>query len=454
MSPELLFVDDDSTLRRVLSREIEDLGYEVHAHESAEEALAALGSMKLDLALLDLSLPGMDGLGLMRELSQRLPGVPSIMLTGHGGVKDAVEAMRCGAYDFLEKPVGLDALEQVLARATQHSQLLRENHRLREVIQQDGGEQELLGEDATIIELRNLIAKVASSSASVLISGENGTGKELIARTIHRLSGLANRPFVVLNCGAVQESLFASELFGHEKGAFTGAHKKRMGLFEAAHGGTLLLDEVGELPREVQPQLLRALQFGEVRPVGSDSVQSVQVRVLSATNRNLMEDVQEGSFREDLYYRLAPLLIEAPALRDRPGDIRLLAKLFLERQNQSRPDTEQLQFAPGALECLGKHDWPGNVRELENALVRLTTLASTQTIQVEEVERHVLQYRNLTSGPLPTLDIEQLERIAIDEALERHSGNRQRAAAELGIAIKTLYNKMRRYSIEATGDGS
>ena len=452
MSPELLFVDDDPTLRRVLSREIEDLGFTVHACASAEMALEQLDSWQLDLALLDLNLPGMDGLALMHELKRRLPNVPSIMLTGHGGIREAVEAMRRGAYDFLEKPIGLDALEQALSRATRHAALIRENQRLRDTIDQEADRGELLGEDSKIIELRALLGKVASSDASVLITGENGTGKELIARTIHRLSAQAEHPFIVVNCGAIQESLFASELFGHEKGAFTGAHKKRLGLFEAAHGGTLFLDEVGELPREVQPQLLRALQFGEVRPVGSDSVQIVQVRILAATNRDLLEDVQTGSFREDLYYRLAPLLINSPPLRERPGDIPLLAQTFLSRHNRALDTASQLQFAPDALELLASHDWPGNVRELENALVRLTTLADSRTIRGDDVERYVLQYQKLASGPLPTLDIEQLEQVAIVEALDRHAGNRKRAAAELGIAIKTLYNKMRRYSIETSSD--
>jgi DNA-binding NtrC family response regulator len=284
----------------------------------------------------------------------------------------------------------------------------------------------------------------------VLIQGENGTGKELVARRIHDSGPRAGRPFVVVNCGAIPESLVESELFGHERGAFTGANKASIGLFEAAHGGTLFLDEVGELPLSIQPVLLRAIQFGEIRPVGSNVTREVDCRVLAATNRDLEVEQARGKFREDLYYRLATLLVRVPALRERAEDIPELLEAFLQR---SAPvDQVRLKIDPSALEALRAHDWPGNVRELENAATRLVTFSDGRSITAEDVEQFVTHRRSKrntsASGDLPTLDLEALERHAIVEALSLHSGVRSTTAATLGISVKTLYNKIRRYGIE------
>jgi two-component system response regulator HydG len=439
----VLFVDDDKTFREVLKRELEAFGCQVRAFPSAEGVAEQTEREPADVALIDLRLPGSDGMELLTRLRAADENLPLVMLTGHGSVREAVEAMRRGAYDFLTKPVSLETLEQVLLRAFAQRDLLEENRRLRRLAGTDDSASELLGEEPPVRALRELIARVAPSTASVLILGESGTGKELVARAIHRQGPRAQRPFVIVHCGAIPENLIESELFGHERGAFTGAERRRVGLFEAAHGGTLFLDEVGELPLGLQPVLLRALQFGEIRAVGGNRVNRVDVRVLAATNRDLMAEVEAGRFREDLYYRLATLLVEVPPLRARRADVALLARVFLERE--ARVLGRALEFEPAALERLAAHDWPGNVRELENVVTRLATLTPGPRIGREEVERFVVPLRRAGGAALPTLDVEELERLAVLAALEKHGGNKRAAAAELGLSPKTLYSKLARY---------
>jgi two-component system response regulator HydG len=443
---QLLLVDDDNALREVLRRELEDFGLVVHAFADPASALAHAGAQPVDVALIDLRLPGMDGLELLKRLRALDEALPVVLLTGHGAVREAVEAMRHGAHDFLTKPASLEALERVLARACSQRDLLQENRRLRRLADPDEGQAEILGESAPIRALCSLIERVAPSAAPVLISGESGTGKELVARAIHAQSPRAARPFVVVHCGAIPESLVESELFGHERGAFTGADRRRTGLFEAAHGGTLFLDELGELPLAVQPVLLRALQFGEVRAVGGNRVLKVDVRVVAATHRDLPAEVEKRAFREDLYYRLSALVVEVPPLRARPGDVELLARALLEREAAKLG--RHLVLEPAALAALARLDWPGNVRELENAILRLATLTAAERITVADVERFVTTRRRPPAGigALPTLDVEELERLAVHAALEKHSGNKRAAAAELGLSPKTLYAKLEKYA--------
>jgi two-component system response regulator HydG len=452
MNPRtVLFVDDDETFRKVLARELEHAGYRVHAFPDAETALAGATDADPDVALVDLRLPGMDGMDLLERLSAASPGLPIVLLTGHGAVPEAVAAMRRGAFDFLTKPAPLDRVEQCLERACRHRDLTRENARLRELVQRsdDGsGGTEILGSSALMHALRALIARVADSDANALIVGENGTGKELVAHRLHELSPRSEHPFVVVNCGAIAEDLIESELFGHERGAFTGAERKRTGLLEAAHGGTVFLDEIGELPLTTQPALLRAVQFGEIRPVGAHASRHVDVRVIAATNRDILREVEEGRFREDLYYRIAALVIEVPPLRERKGDVPELALYFLARINGRRPEEKRAELTPDALAKLTSYDWRGNVRELENAIVRLATLCPSPRIDAADVERHVQRRRVEGSGGLPTLYLDDLQRLAVVEALRRHEGNRGRAAVELGIAVKTLYNKIHSYAVQ------
>jgi len=442
----VLFVDDDATLREVLRRELLDFGCQVAAFGAPGAALEHVAHEPADVALIDLRLPDMDGLELLRRLREIDATLPVVMLTGHGAVREAVEAMRLGAHDFLTKPISLEALEHTLRRACNERDLLLENRRLRRLTDTDAGLDagEILGESAPVQALRELIARVAPADAHVLVQGESGTGKELVARAIHARSRRAAHPFVVVHCGAIPENLVESELFGHERGAFTGAERRRAGLFEAAHGGTLFLDELGELPLTVQPVLLRALQFGEVRAVGGNRVQRVDVRVVAATHRDLLAEVHAGRFREDLYYRLAPLVVEVPPLRARKGDVERLARVLLEREGAKLG--RRLAIEPAALAALSRHDWPGNVRELENAITRLATLGAGPTVTAADVERFVITREKPVAGALPTLDIEELERLAVLAALEKHAGNKRAAAAELGVSPKTLYSKLARYA--------
>jgi two-component system, NtrC family, C4-dicarboxylate transport response regulator DctD len=443
VKPRILFVDDDPTLRKVLARELADAGFDVRAFASADGVLDAVRERPPDAVLLDLRLPGIGGLGLLKQLRAADENVQVVMLTGHGAVPEAVEAMRLGANDFLTKPVHLDVLDQVLRHAAEKRALLEDNARLRRAVEPQAAAG-LVGESAAMQRLRREVERIARSDSHVLIQGENGTGKELVARQVHALSGRASAPFVVLNCGAIPSTLVESELFGHERGAFTGADKRRIGLFEAAHGGTLFLDEIGELPKAVQPALLRAIQFGEVRPVGGDRTREVDVRVLAATNRCLEAMTKTGEFREDLYYRVATLVLDVPPLRARRDDIGALADLFLGRC--AARAGRKLSLDEAALARLKEHDWPGNVRELENAAERLCVMAEGTSVDADLVERYVLRHRT-GRGELPTLDLDGLEKIAIQAALERHDGDKKAAAATLGIALKTLYNKLDRYGL-------
>ncbi|MCC7015475.1 MAG: sigma-54-dependent Fis family transcriptional regulator [Planctomycetes bacterium] len=444
MKPRIFFVDDDDTLRKVLGRELDEAGFETRTFPSAEGVVEALRAEPPDALLLDLRLPGIDGIELLKRIRAADEGAQVVVLTGHGAVPEAVEAMRQGAHDFLTKPVRLDVLEQVLRRAIERRALIDDNARLRRVVEQDFAKSGMLGQGQAMKRLRHEIERVAKSDSHVLVQGENGTGKELVARNIHSLSQRSIQPFVVVNCGAVPSTLVESELFGHEKGSFTGADKRRIGLFEAAHGGTMFLDEIGELPKPVQPVLLRALQFGEIRPVGSDRTRKVDVRVIAATNRDLFERIREGSFREDLYYRVAPLVIEVPPLRARREDIRGLAQAFVARSAARVGRVVELDEA--AYQRLEEHDWPGNVRELENAAERLCVMADGTRIGPEMVERYVFR-KTASKGDLPTLNVDELERLAIIAALERHGGDKKVAAVTLGIALKTLYNKLDRYGL-------
>lgn len=447
--PRLLFVEDDDTFRGVLTRELDGLGYTVTARADAEGALAFAAENTIDLALLDLRLGGTSGIELLGSLKQLAPGVPVLFLTGQGSMPDAVEAMRAGAFDFLVKPTPLDELELVLGRALEHGRLLRQNERLKSL---DGRNKakHLLGESAVMRSLRDAIPRIAQSDASVLIQGANGTGKELVARAIHEASPRSEEAFVVVNCGAIPAELFESELFGHTRGAFTGADRRRLGLMALAEEGTLFLDEIGELPISLQPALLRALQFGEYRPVGQERNEQANVRFLAATNRELEESVEAGEFREDLYHRIATLVVHVPALRERGRDVELLAERFLTLYNEHVGEEQRKRMSPEALTRLGTHPWSGNVRELENVITRAVTLVEGPTIELADVERHLRPARRANSPTetrLPSLDLATLERAAIVQALQKHAGHRARAAAELGLASKTLYNKIRNQGI-------
>jgi DNA-binding NtrC family response regulator len=438
----VLLVEDDDSLRRVLQKELARMGFAVTVHPTGGGVGAVVADVEPHAMLLDLHLPDVAGLDVLGQVRQQDARVPVVVFTGQGTVASAVQAMQLGAFDFLTKPVALDVLEQTLWRAIEHGALLRENELLRRAAAHAAaGALVVPAKSERAARLDRQIDKVAASDQSVLISGESGTGKELVARRVHGGSPRRSRPFVVVHCGAIPRQLVESELVGHVKGAFSGADQTRPGLFEAADGGTLFLDEVAELPPDVQPALLRALQFGEIRPVGSDRVRHVDVRIVAATHRDLRAAIDEGAFREDLFYRLAVLELSVPPLRERPDDVEPLARAFLRRE--AARAGRGLEFAPAVLQRLREHDWPGNVRELENAIVRLGVLADGPEITAADVDEIVFGGRvRIVAGELPTLHLHTLEQQAIDAALARFDGNKTRAAQALGIALKTLYNKL------------
>ncbi len=438
--PLVLLVEDDDSLRRVWTDELSRMGFAVQAKPRAEPALEIARDESPDAILLDLNLPGMQGMQALEKLLAIDPHFQVVVCTGHGTVPLAVEAMRKGAVDFLTKPVSLDVLEQTVRRAIATTALLRENARLKRLAQHAPAVGTISASPAAQ-RFDQTLQRVARTQQAVLLLGESGTGKELAARRIHALSPRENAPFVAINCGAMPRHLMESELFGHVKGAFTGAEQKRLGLFEAASGGTLFLDEVAELPLDLQPALLRAVQFGEIRPVGADQVRKVDVRVVAATHRDLHAMIQGDRFREDLYYRLAVLEVRVPPLRERVEDIGELAQLFLGQQNMR--NDRQLTLSREATARLERHPWPGNVRELENAMVRLSVLATGPELTAEDVELYAFGSRPLAAtGPLPTLSLRELEKTAIAEAMRRFDGNKRKAAEALGVALKTLYNKL------------
>ncbi len=447
----VLLIEDDPSLRTVWTGELERMGFAVRALPRADSALEIARSNPPDAILLDLNLPGMPGMTALEQLLAIDPGLQIIVCTGHGTVPLAVEAMRKGAVDFLTKPVSLDVMEQTVRRAIATCRLVQENQRLRRITEAGGPAAGGIAVSAAAQRLEETLQRVARTQQTVLLLGESGSGKELAARRIHALGSRAQAPFVAVNCGAVPRQLMESELFGHVKGAFTGADQKRLGLLEAASGGTLFLDEVAELPIDLQPALLRAVQFGEIRPVGSDQVRKVDVRVIAATHRDLHAMIAAERFREDLYYRLAVLEVRVPPLRERTEDIEPLARMFL--QQQAVRTGRELTLAADAAERLERHGWPGNIRELENAIVRLSVLAPGTEITSADVDAFAFGARGPTaSGPLPSLSLRELERLAIAEAMRRFDGNKRKAAEALGVALKTLYNKLNATPAEGEDD--
>ncbi|MCE9635921.1 MAG: sigma-54 dependent transcriptional regulator [Planctomycetes bacterium] len=437
----LLVIDDEAGLRRFLQKELSARGMVVEAAGSAEEGLQKLGDAAFDVVLLDIKMPGMDGLAALREIRRFDPAPEVLMITGQGSVESAVEAMRAGAFHYLTKPFHLDELEVQVDKARERTALVRRAHAFERLL--SGNDTKLVGDAAPMDRLRAIIRKVAPADTSVVIEGESGTGKELIARAIHSGSRRQSGPFVVVNCGALQESLLESELFGHEKGAFTGAVKTKEGLAEAAHGGTLFLDEVGEMSLGIQAKVLRFLESGDVRRVGSNRTQHVDVRVVSATNRRLADEVRAGRFREDLYYRLRVFAIEAPPLRERMTDIPLLVGHFLTSirgvgQGPFMVDAE-------AMDAMKSYAWPGNVRELRNAVERMMLLAEGGRITVGDLPPEVSRAGEQSIPPGDEFSLARLERIMILKALRACSGRKREASDRLGISLRTLYNKLNEY---------
>tara|TARA_R110002072_G_scaffold3767_6_gene26959 strand:+ start:1952 stop:3304 length:1353 start_codon:yes stop_codon:yes gene_type:complete len=445
--PHVLVVDDEENLRKVLSLEIKAMGFRTFQARDAASALTQLEAREIELVLLDMRLPDRDGLDVLREIRERWPRTEVVMLTGHGSVESAIQGMKAGAYDFLQKPCHLDELEQLFRKALEKRTLAERADSLTE---SRVGTPIEWGTSPAMAAVRRDLGKVAPTDVPVVILGESGTGKELIARAVHAGSKVSGGPFVALNCGAIPPSLVESLLFGHEKGAFTGADRRKLGLVEAANGGTLFLDEIGDLPLELQVKLLRFLQSGEVLRVGSTEPIHVEARVIAATHHDLDQARAEGRFREDLYYRLATVRLELPPLRSRRGDVPLLIERFLDELTDR--GGERRSFDPDALELLERYEWPGNVRELRMVVERLSILSDGPVISGEEVASRL--GRPERSQPLSLMTIKEAEEQLVRLALQSFKGDKPSAAKALGIALKTLYNKIKAYDVdvEALGD--
>jgi DNA-binding NtrC family response regulator len=441
----VLVVDDEVGLRRFLVKELAARGFAAEAAGSGEEALRKAAESVYDVVLLDMKMPGMDGLTALRELRRQEPAPEVLILTGQGTVETAVAAMRAGAFHYLTKPFHLEELEVQIQKAREQSALVRRASAF-ERLMTGTEDTPLIGDSPAVQRVRELVRKVAPADTSVVIEGESGTGKELIARALHAGSPRSEQPFVVVNCGALQESLLESELFGHEKGSFTGAHRTREGLAEAAHAGTLFLDEIGEMSLAIQAKLLRFLESGDVRRVGSNRTRHVDVRVVAATNRKLADEVKSGRFREDLYYRLRVFSIEAPPLRERLTDVPLLVQHFLSKI-RGVGNAASYRVDPDAMDAMRRYAWPGNVRELRNAVERMMLLAENGRISVACLPAEVA--RTTPDEILgDEFNLERIERHLILKALRACGGRKTEAAERLGISLRTLYNKLQIYKAE------
>jgi len=426
-----------------MSLELPRLGYEVTVCPDGTTAAAALERNTYDCLLVDLDMPGLNGIEVIARAKQLSPDTDAIVLTGKSSVETAIAALRHGAFDYLTKPCKLAELDALLSRVASKRELTNKYRAVKRQLERLEGTSQLIGESPRVEQVRRLVAKVAPTDSTVLVLGETGTGKELVARAVHDQSMRCDKPFVAINCGALPESLIESELFGHRKGAFTGADEHRVGLFEVATGGTLFLDEIGELPKAMQAKLLRFLESGEIRRVGENESFVVDVRVVCATHRHLDEMVAAGDFREDLMFRINTFEIHLPPLRERLDDIPLLARHLLSRFRRSmRPGDEA--FTPDALKALQAHVWPGNVRELANVIEHAAILNDHGPISADELPSRFAQRKlqgphfKLNSG----MTMREIELLAIQQSLERHGGNKPKAADELGISLKTLYNKL------------
>ncbi len=441
---KILFADDETALQELMSQELPRMGHEVTVCPDGSTAAAALERNSYDCLLVDLDMPGLSGIDVIERAKELSPDTEAVVLTGKSSLDTAISALRFGAFDYLTKPCRLIELRSLLERIAQKRELTHRFRALQIRLDRVEGQPRLIGEGPGMQQVRNLIKRVAPTNSTVLIRGETGTGKELVARAVHQNSLRAEQPFVAINCGALPENLIESELFGHRRGAFTGADEHRVGLFEVAHGGTLFLDEIGELPKAMQAKLLRVLESGEIRRVGDNESFEVDVRVVCATHRDVEEMVKDGEFREDLMFRINTFEIPIPPLRDRAADIvQLAAHLYQRFQPTARGDAKNL-FTEKALAALQAYHWPGNVRELANVIEHATILASGPPIDVPHLPQR-LESTGRSGAHVPSwgpMSLRELEINAIHQALVRHEGNKSQAAEELGISLKTLYNKL------------
>ncbi len=445
----LLIVDDEQSIRKLCMTVGEALGFACMEAESGETALALLEEQPAHIILTDLVMPHMSGLEFLERVKKMLPRTEVAVMTGHGSVETAVQAMKLGAYDYIGKPFSpLEELRLFLRRMAEKIRLVEENQFLRDRTDAETELHGIVGASAKIQDVLRMISRLKDTRTPVLITGESGTGKELVARAIHFRGSFAGRPFVAVDCGSLVPTLIESELFGYEKGAFTGAVKHKIGLFQSANGGTVFLDEIGELPLEMQAKLLRVLQEKEIRPVGSNQKVKVDVRVIAATNRDLEAEYRKGAFRKDLYFRLNVVTVYLPSLRERRSDIPMLVHWFLDRYAPG----VAMQVTAGAMKTLLQYDWPGNVRELENCIERAVALGDRRTIDVGDLPPAIASNAaapDLAAGSaaLSSNDLEDIERATIQRVFEQVKGDKALAGRMLGISRATLYRKLKRYNI-------
>lgn len=451
----ILVVDDEKNTREGLKPVLTAMDYDVLLAENGKEALEMIKTQKPDIALVDLRMPEMDGMTLLHQIKNQYPDILIIILTAYGTVESAVQAMKAGAYYYLTKPINFDELELILKKALYQKELELENANLRaELLQERHEEGTIIGNSPAIKNMIELAQKVAKTQSTVLIQGESGTGKELFAHLIHQESTRKDKPFIAVHMAALTDTLLASELFGHERGAFTGATERKIGRFERANGGTLFLDEVSEIPEIMQTKLLRVLQTGEFERVGGTKIIKSDVRLICATNKNLKEEVRAGRFREDLYYRINVILLEIPPLRDRVQDIPMLAEHYLK--HFSAINRKKIQsISKEAMECLKEYRWPGNVRELKNIIERAVVLSNSETITPDQLPDDI---RNKQNALIPTdkysaappqngNTIREMEKEMVKNALKESGNNKSLVAKKLGISRRTLYRKLNEYKL-------
>jgi two-component system response regulator AtoC len=454
----LLIVDDEQSIRKLCMTVGEALGFTCLEANSGETALALLEEQPAHMILTDMVMPNMSGLEFLERVKKLLPRTEVAVMTGHGSVETAVQAMKLGAYDYISKPFApLEELRLFLRRMAEKVRLVDENQFLRERVDTETNLHGIVGSSAKIQDVLRMISRLKDTRTPVLIAGESGTGKELVARAIHFRGSFANRPFVAVDCGSLVPTLIESELFGYEKGAFTGALRSKTGLFQSANGGTIFLDEIGELPLEMQAKLLRVLQEKEVRPVGSNQRTKVDVRVVAATNRDLEKEYRSGMFRKDLYFRLNVVTVHLPSLRERRSDIPMLVHWFLERFDPG----SSIQVTTAAMKCLLQYDWPGNVRELENCIERAIALGDRRTVDLGDLPPSLASASPAVESEaedgrigVSTTDLEDIERATIQRVFERVKGDKALAGKMLGISRATLYRKLKRYNIGGHGMGA
>ncbi len=448
----LLLAEDERNLSRILETQLRKRGFDVVVCPDGRAAIEQLKNEVFDVALVDLVMPEVDGIGVLREAVALEESPEVIIITGNGTVETAIAAMKLGAYDYVTKPCRVAELELLIRRAYEKRALQQENVRLQTRLSRREEFPEIVSVSPEMQKVLEMVSKVAATESSVLITGDSGTGKELVARALHRLSERAEGPLTDINCAAIQENLLESELFGHERGAFTGAMSRKLGLFELADGGTLFMDEIGELEPRLQSKLLRALETGEFFRVGGTQKVHADIRLVAATNRDIEAAVADGVFREDLFYRINTLTVHIPPLRDRPSDIPILANHFLKRQAGNKP----LELSQSAHEALLQYSWPGNVRELRNVMERVAILRAGEEIRPEDLPRDLVHGRPASENNGPSIgqsvSLEELERAHIEGVLRRENWHQGRTAEVLGISPKTLYRKIRAYGLERPTD--